>query len=195
MSKVFQSYCCQTGNWGAAWIGLESTDDINLPDSIGLIELSTGADLSACYMDVSVTPHQLVHRSVSEMATEYLGQYKSDRKRVVDRQAGAIRSQVASQGYGQEMTYLVKEAEARACLADPNPLNETYPLLAAEIGITGPDLNAVAAEVVTKADEWRALAAQIEAVRLTTKTLIDDALDYAGVDAAIKAAIWPSKDN
>ncbi|RMB11907.1 hypothetical protein [Eilatimonas milleporae] len=112
----------------------------------------------------------------------------------VDRIAGAQRSYIISDGYGQEMTYLMKEAEARACLADPAPLAGAYPMLAAEIGITGADLTAVATAVAARADVCKTRIAAIEATRLTTKAVINAATDLTAIEAAIDAADWPPRE-
>lgn len=115
-------------------------------------------------------------------------------KEDIDRLAGVVRGEVASHGYGQEMTYLAKEAEARAWLADPLQDPTPFKLPCAEIGITGIDMLEVCTKIVAKSDEWRTLAAAIEAVRLGKKNEIDDATTVAEVEAieATVADAWPT---
>ena len=110
----------------------------------------------------------------------------------IDRMAGEMRSRIGSQGFGQEMTYLAKEAEATAFLADPAPDTAGYPLLAAEVGVTGGDLAAVAAVVAAMARSWRHGAGQIEAVRLGAKQAVASAGDTATIDQIVAALAWPS---
>ena len=119
---------------------------------------------------------------------------KRNAKQAIDQKAGKLRSLVASHGYGQEMTYLAKEAEARAWLADPLQDPTPFKLPCAEIGITGIDMLEVCTKIVAKSDEWRTLAAAIEAVRLGKKNEIDAATTVAEVEAieATVADAWPT---
>ncbi len=116
----------------------------------------------------------------------------------IDRIAGIVRSEHASSGFGQEMTYLAKEAEARACLrafgADQTPRAADYPLLSKEVGITAATLAAVAQLVATRADAWRVLAGQIEAVRLAAKKQIRTAPSKAAVETIMTSLAWPAAE-
>ncbi|MBL4838483.1 MAG: hypothetical protein JKY34_12985 [Kordiimonadaceae bacterium] len=127
-----------------------------------------------------------------ERPTPTIEQIRRGAKEDIDRAAGVCRSEVASQGYGQEMTYLAKEVEARACIADAAPVAATYPMMAAEVGITGTDLAAVATEVVARADAWKALAGSIERVRLAGKQSIDAATTEAEIDTILTDTSWPN---
>ncbi len=113
-------------------------------------------------------------------------------KAAVDAQAAKCRACCLTNGFGQEMLYLQKEAEARACVSDSAPEAASYPLLAAEIGITGETLGEVAVAIIIRADEWRADAGAIEAVRLSAKRQIDAATSRAEIDSIITALEWPS---
>lgn len=126
--------------------------------------------------------------------TETLNEAKRRAKREIDLGAGAVRGAVITTVRGQAETYMAKEQEARACMADVSPDSLNYPMLAAEIGITGADLMAVATAIATKADEWRALAAVVEAVRLGKKQEVDACLTVEEVYAveATVAAAWPA---
>ena len=110
----------------------------------------------------------------------------------IDRWAGHIRSDYISLGSGQDLAYLVKENDARVCLADPSPDATDYPMIAAEVGITGATLTDVATAVVTKANEWKIISGAIEAVRLGTKQAVDAATTEAEVDAVCAAINWPT---
>ena len=85
-----------------------------------------------------------------------LGPYQQAAKARVDEAAASLRATMLTDVFGQEMLYLAKETEARACMADAIPDAANYPLLAAEVGITGATLADVAVAVTIKADEWRA---------------------------------------
>ncbi len=126
--------------------------------------------------------------------TETLDEAKRRAKREIDLGAGSVRGGVITAVRGQSETYMAKEAEARAYEADPLPDMANYPMIAAEVGITGADTDAVAAAIITKASEWKILAAAIEAVRLGKKQEVDACTTVAEVYAveATVAAAWPS---
>lgn len=85
----------------------------------------------------------------------------------------------------QEMIYLAKEAEARAWLAATEPDLEDYPFLEAEAGLTAATPAALATLWLEMATQWRVIAAQIEAVRMTAISAITAAQTQAAVQAAI----------
>lgn len=105
---------------------------------------------------------------------------------------GIARSRWITDAPGQEMIYLAKEAEARAWLADPVPDPEDYPLLVAEIGVTAPTAWELAQLWLNMAALWRGVAAQLEALRLTTIGAIEaaeDAAAVAGIEDGFAAAL------
>jgi len=84
----------------------------------------------------------------------------------INQHAGYVRTLFATDIPAQQMIYLAKEAEALAYLAaTPADLGQ-YPLIAAEVGITADTALALAQLWVGTANQWRALAANIEAIRL-----------------------------
>lgn len=84
----------------------------------------------------------------------------------INQHAGYIRTLFVTDIPAQQMIYLAKEAEALAYLAaTPADLGQ-YPLIAAEVGITADTALALAQLWVGTANQWRALAANIEAIRL-----------------------------
>lgn len=173
---------------GVRTMTLAAYEAMKLQAGMGKILCSGDIRPDTHKVDISAEPHEPVpYAPPPDMDT-----LRREARSVVDWKAAKLRSWVGSHGYGQEMVYLAKELEARACVADAAPDPARYPLLAAEIGITGADLAGVAAAVVAKADEWKALAAGIEAVRLATKQTINDAQTPAAIDAAVAAANWPA---
>jgi hypothetical protein len=106
----------------------------------------------------------------------------------IDIEAEAVRGQFITSGSGQAMTYLRKEAEARACLADQAA---PAPFLEAEALATGLTIGTIAQAVVDQADAWTVIGPRIEAARMAAKRAVDQATTVAGVNAA--AAIdWQS---
>ncbi|GHC41739.1 hypothetical protein GCM10007291_49550 [Gemmobacter nanjingensis] len=90
---------------------------------------------------------------------------------------------------GQSMIYLAKEAEAARWAADPAPDLADYPLIAAEIGITAPDGASLAQIWLNLAALWRSAAADLEALRLTTRAAIDAATTLEEVGAAVSQLV------
>lgn len=99
--------------------------------------------------------------------------------------AGEVRARFVTVIPAQDMVYLLKEAEARAFLADAAPVLANYPFIAAEIGITGITAEEVAQVYVNLAAILRATAAQLETARLGTIAAIEVAADAAAIDAAL----------
>lgn len=100
----------------------------------------------------------------------------------VDAAAEAERLKYITPGYGQMLTYQEKarEAERFALLGEGGA---PYPLLSAEIGITGADLAAVAAVITARHNAFKGLGAAIERARLTAKQAIDQAATPAEIAA------------
>lgn len=119
----------------------------------------------------------------------YLARIKIDLKRAIDDAAEAERLRYITGGSGQAMTYARKVEEARAASADPAPSAANYPLLAASIGIDGPDVAAIAAVVLLMDAAWAQIGAAIEAARLGAKAAIDLAQTTAAARAVVPA--WP----
>lgn len=99
----------------------------------------------------------------------------------VDAEAEAFRSQFITQGAGQAMTYLRKEAEAAAYLADNTA---PVPFLTAEAAATGVTVAALAAAVSAQAAAWLAVGPKIEGARIGAKKAIAQATNIAAMHAA-----------
>ena len=84
----------------------------------------------------------------------------------VDVQAEIARNSIITSGSGQALTYMRKEAEARALIINPEV---DAPLLTEEATALGIDLLDLAAEVITAADTWTTIAARIESARRKAK--------------------------
>lgn len=124
---------------------------------------------------------------IAEYVGPALWEAQSDAIHLVNELAGKKRQSFITWIPGQEMLYLAKEATARAWLADTDPAKDadSYPLLAAEIGITADTADGLASLWVGMADAWRTAAAQIEAARLGAVKQIEQAADNATVAAVV----------
>jgi hypothetical protein len=120
-----------------------------------------------------------------------LAAVKARAKAHIDEAAERARLKYITPGAGQAMTYAEKAAQARQCLAETDPLETDYPLLAAEIGITAASLVDVAAVVVAAHAAWIGIGAAIEGIRLQAKSSIDAAEDAAAVHAVAETVVWP----
>ena len=97
----------------------------------------------------------------------------------------SVRQRVITALPGQDMIYLRKEAEARAYLAASDPALADYPMIAAEVGVTAETAYQVAQVWIYMSQSWQALAASLEAIRLTTTNAIAAAADEAAVTTAL----------
>lgn len=100
---------------------------------------------------------------------------------VIDFQAEQIRAGIITPGSGQAMTYLRKEAEARAWLADNTA---TAPFVEAEATVTGRTIAEVAQIIVSQADAWLIIGPRIEATRIAAKRAVSQASTVAEMRAA-----------
>jgi hypothetical protein len=110
----------------------------------------------------------------------------------INTRIAAERAALLTDMVGQEMIYLAKEAEAKTWQVATNPDIADYPLLAAEVGITADDADALAALWLLMADQWRQTAARLEAIRLKTKADIGAADTLDAVASVENGIVWPA---
>lgn len=117
--------------------------------------------------------------------------YKAAKVRDTDNRAEVIRAGVATPGSGQAMSYLRKaEVAAKFLRGETLTVGEQMRITAEaeRLGVT----NEVAAQgIKDTAEAWERFDAHLDAVRLTTKKLINEAVDHDGVDTAYANADWP----
>lgn len=117
-----------------------------------------------------------------------LAMLKADLCAGIDAAAEAERARYITPGSGQAMTYQDKAAEAAMLAEDAAPDPSSYPLLSAEIGITGATLTDVGAVVHAAYQQWQIIGAAIERARLGAKAAVMAAEDEAGARAAAMVA-------
>lgn len=119
-----------------------------------------------------------------------LARAKERRKSTIDAEAERQRLRWITPGAGQAMTYQAKVDEARALAVDGEEADPAhYPMLSAEIGITGATLQEVAGVVIGAYQQWQAIGAAIEAARLGGKRAVD--LAESVEDVAAVTITWP----
>ncbi|CDN52546.1 Hypothetical protein RG1141_CH01810 [Neorhizobium galegae bv. officinalis bv. officinalis str. HAMBI 1141] len=121
-----------------------------------------------------------------------LDQVKVRLKAIVDADAEIERLKYITAGAGQAMTYQQKADEAREYLEEDQPDAADYPLLTAEIGITGATIADVANVIIASFQQWQVIGGAIEAARLGTKAAIDAAETVDDAEAAANAIFWPA---
>lgn len=119
-----------------------------------------------------------------------LAEIKRQIKAHIDRQAEVERARYITLGGGQAMTYQAKSAEAVRFAGDHAPQADDYPLLAAEVGVTGETLQQVAQVVINMHAQWQVVGGLIERARLSAKAAVDAAPDETVARAVVPA--WPS---
>lgn len=135
-------------------------------------------------LDVSGFPAALV-----AVTAEVLADTKRAKKAEIDAAAELARLKFITPGSGQAMTYQAKSDEARRFSSDTAPNASEYPLLSAELGITGPTLADVASAVLAALAQWQQIGGAIETVRLTAKASIENATSIADVQSV--TAVFP----
>jgi hypothetical protein len=93
--------------------------------------------------------------------------------RAMNVSAGAFRSNFITDIPGQEATYMDKEREARAYLADGQLEPDGY--VAEDAARSGRDAVVVVAEIIAQADAWRPLNRRIEGARIAAARAIGEA--------------------
>jgi hypothetical protein len=104
----------------------------------------------------------------------------------IDASAGLFRERFITTVPGQEMTYLEKERQARAWLADPapDPNAAQYSMLKAEADGIGVTIDERVPVIIAQADAWRALGSRIEGLRMGAKAAVLAASTRAEKEAA-----------
>ncbi|GFK94409.1 Prophage tail fiber assembly protein TfaE [Fundidesulfovibrio magnetotacticus] len=111
---------------------------------------------------------------------------------VIDAQADQQLSPYMSLSAGRAMTYMAKEAQARAFLAASEPVAADYPLIAGEVGITGATPREVAETILAMSQAWHSIGAAIEAARLAAKKQVREAASPEAVQAVLDSLTWPA---
>ena len=109
----------------------------------------------------------------------------------IDRVAEEKRAQYITPGAGQAMAYIEKARQAADYLAASNPVSDDYPLLVAEVGITGDTVSDVATTIDAAYRQWIVIGGKIEATRLAGKKAIAAAADLDLARSAYEAIEWP----
>lgn len=118
-----------------------------------------------------------------------LGEAVSYAQRQIDKAASDARSRFITVGYGQEMTYLVKQAQAQAYV-DAGYQGEVPPFIASEAGLRGLSAQAVADEILAVALPWQnVIGPKIEALRLAGKEAVAKQADVQGIDQSMRSTI------
>lgn len=99
----------------------------------------------------------------------------------IDRQAEQARASVITMGSGQAMTYLRKESEARAWLADNNA---AAPFVESEAMATGRTIAEVAQVIVDQADAWLMVGPRIESARIAAKRAVSQATTVSDMQSS-----------
>lgn len=163
-----------------ATIGVYPIIETSVPEG----HRSTG---SALHWDAEAKTVTRVHATEPVPAGD-LAAIKRSLKSDIDAQAETERARYITPGSGQAMTYQAKAAEAIR-YHEASGAGE-YPLLSAEIGVTGATLGDVAATVIAMHNQWLLMGAQIERARLSAKAAIEAAEDEA--TARTVQPDWPA---
>jgi hypothetical protein len=130
---------------------------------------------------------QIIPIDTGDFAEEDLKNRRSSALFYLRNKVSNARTKYISDFPGQDAIYQAKENEAVAYLAATNPVLSDYPLLEAETGITAATPTELANLWITLAQQWRSIAAQLEAARMTANASIASAATVADIEAALTA--------
>lgn len=99
----------------------------------------------------------------------------------IDQEAEQVRARYVTALPAQIGTYVLKEAAARAWLADSSA---STAMLAPEAIARGMSIADLADEVIANADAWTALSGAIEGLRFGAKRLVAEAVTIGGIATA-----------
>ena len=162
---------------------------------------------------IQYPPHWLTKASPSDLAAlgitweadapkvrppKPLDDVKKELKDAISVQAENIRLQYVTAGSGKAMSYQEKLAEARLVLDDTaaaaaltaQEQQDTYPILASEIGVTAADLVGVASVVHATYMAFKDIEALINGKEMAGKAAVGAALDEESARAAFSAIDW-----
>lgn len=122
-----------------------------------------------------------------EEKAERMASLKASNKATIDQAVEAKRLQYLTPGSGQSMAYEQKYNEAAAFKAAENPDVSDFPHIESEVGITAPTAEEVADVIIAVRQQWVALSAALEGLRLGYKKAVNDATLPSEVHAAMMA--------
>lgn len=125
-----------------------------------------------------------IRRSAAGRAREVEG-YREAARAYVNETIGQRRLDYITDGPGQEMIYREKVAEAERYMVERPDKLDAYPFLAAEIGVTAPDAEALAILWLARARAWKVIGGQLEAIRQGALIAIGLATEAVEVDVAV----------
>jgi hypothetical protein len=168
-------------------------DGVPLPDDAMLVTALPLDSEGQPFLDVSGasaagewvgSDGSVLTRADAEQRAEAM--YETSLLAKIDREAGEYRQNFITTVPGQEMTYLEKERQARAWLADaaPDPENAAYDMLRAEADALGVTVAERVPVIIAQADAWRWLGSKIEGQRMGAKAAVSAAVAREDKEAA-----------
>jgi hypothetical protein len=116
---------------------------------------------------------------------EILAKHKATCVYRLNQHAGSIRTQFVTNLPAQDMIYLRKEQEAKAYLLAVDPEPSQYPMIQAELGITGTTEYEIAQTWLNLANQWVTIAASLETPRLSYIAQIMAAQTFGDCDTLL----------
>ncbi|TPJ51657.1 MULTISPECIES: hypothetical protein [unclassified Mesorhizobium] len=102
----------------------------------------------------------------------------------IDNSAGEVRKLFITSVPGQEMVYQQKRVEAELLMAQLDISPSEIPHITAEAALNGITPYDQAVIVLTMSEQWTAISAQIETMRLAAKAAVAQATNPAAIEQA-----------
>lgn len=126
-----------------------------------------------------------------ELHFDELASVQNEAKLTIDTLAEDARNRVVTPGSGQAMTYIRKAEVARIYIANGVLSSSAEQRLEDEASRLGVSIADAATAIVAIADQWEAIDAAIDNIRLTSKKAVDDATSANTVHGILNAITWP----
>jgi hypothetical protein len=135
----------------------------------------TSSEIKPEYIEVGLTEFEAFRNSIGN-----LSELKKVCKNEIDAFAGDVRLRFITSSPGQAETYILKATEAKALKALGYPVfgaeeQSTYPLIHAEMIVTGNSLAETCETIIAMENLWKVIAAAVETFRLSGKRDVDAA--------------------
>lgn len=128
-------------------------------------------------LDAALASYLLIHDSI------YLTQIKNAAKNEIDSKSENVRLKYITGGAGQALVYNEKAEESADYIAAGSPADLTnYPFIQAEVNATGKSATQCANDILAQKAVWITKGAQIEQIRIGSKTTIDLATSVVEVE-------------
>jgi hypothetical protein len=175
-----------TGLPSGVWVKCDNQEPFLVENGAVTVQQPGNNDV----MLMHIVGKSMMNNSITLLWSD-LGALKTKSKGRIDKSAEAARSRVITVGSGQAMTYIRKAEAARLFIAGVALTDAQTLRLQDEATRLSITIEEAAQQIVMIADQWEAIDAQIDSMRLSSKAAIDAAISGTEVDDVMNGIVWP----